>query len=186
MLYQTMQWWDKVAVTVDFIWLFLFLVLVIACLVVGYNEAKKVDKMEENIDEYLDEYERDLENMKVERKGWKTINEDLRQENEDLKRKNMELVLEKRSLSMQLEKLVQSYKVVTLDDLQKGLESYHMRMMDYINEQDQALAAYTTGNLFVKNTETLQNRLDALSNAELCICNAKNYISAAIAVCSKE
>lgn len=176
-----MQWWDKLGATVDIIWLVVFGIIILASVVLATRNIDVVDKQREEGDSYLEEYERELENMKVERKGWISINGELRSENEELKRKNAELILEQRHLR----NLLKTSSVVTLEDLDKELDSYHARMMEYMNEQDQVLAAYTTGNFLVANTEYLQKRLDAMANAEEHILNAKEYILLARTV-SKE
>ena len=176
-----MQWWDKLDVAMNIIWIVLIACAVVMALIEVYNQSGKFDDRNED----LEDFERDLENMEVERKGWKTINEELRQENEDLKRKNAELKLECERMNMQLNRLLQAYKVVTLDDLHTGIDAYLTRMQGYINEQDQVLAAYTTGKFIVENTENLQKRLEVMAQAEDHVLKAKEYILQAKAVYPK-
>lgn len=180
-----MQWWDKLDVAMNIIWIVVIVCAVVMAIIEVYNQSGKFDDRNEEIDEYLEDFERDLENMEVERKGWKTINEELRQENEHLKRQNVELTLERDRMNMKLNRLLQSYKVVTLDDLHTGIDAYLTRMQGYINEQDQVLAAYTTGKFIVENTENLQKRLEVMAQAEDHVLKAKEYILQAKAVYPK-
>lgn len=174
-----MQWWDKLDATTNIIWLVIFGVTILAGVVMaamGIDSAGEVEKGKDSKESYLEDYERDVENMKVERVGWRAINEDLRKENEELKRKNAELTLECRASKLRLDKLLQGDKVVTLEDLQKDIESCHTRMEGFIDEQDQVLSAYTTGNFIVPNTTKQQKKLEALEMAQAHIVDARNYI----------
>ena len=181
-----MQWWDKLDATMNIIWLVFFGCALVWAVIEVYKQAGVYDECNEELDEYLEECKRNRENMEVERKGWKSINEELRKENEELRRKNTELMVERERISMQMNRLVQSYKVVTLDDLHTGIDAYLTRMQRYIDEQDQVLAAYTTGNFIVENTGNLQKRLDDVEQAKEYVFKAKGYILQAKTVCSNE
>lgn len=169
-----MHWWDKVNVTASLLLIF----FVVACMILIIVQDLRDSYTGEEGD-IVSDFNREYENIQVERRGWREINDDLRKKNEELQRQNIELRLECQLAENRLGKVLQNRKVVTLEDIQKELEAVHGGMESYISEQDQVLAAYTTGNFIVENTEKLQVRLAAMSDAEDCIRDALNYVAKA-------
>ena len=125
----------------------------------------------------MEDIARERENMNVERRGWKSINEDLRRRIDLLQCEKVSLQIERDRLKLQLYELQQKRKITTADDLQAEAEELHIRLEEYLSGQDEILAAYTTGNLMIENTDKQQKKVELLGKAESCLGDAIVYLT---------
>ena len=185
-----MRWWDKVGLFVDIWWLVIFVLMFIGAIAIAVIEmkAQKESTQEDEYEqedghedplkeEYLEDIARERENMNVERRGWKAINEDLRRRIDLLQCEKVSLQIERDRLKLQLDEFQQKRKITTADDLQAEAEELHIRLEEYLSGQDDILAAYTTGNLMIENTDKQQKKVELLGKAESCLGDAIVYLT---------
>lgn len=171
-----MMWWDKIGLTVDIVWLVFAVLIVVAGIALVIRDEMQAREEDEG-EMPLNEYERCMENMEAERRGWKAINDELRERNDELQREKVALMLDRDRARLQLVKLKQDRSVSTVEDFQRDTEALHLRLIDYVSQQDEILSAYTTGNLFIENTEKQQKKVEALGKAEACLGDAIVYLA---------
>lgn len=186
-----MKWWDKIGLFVDIWWLVVLLFMLVGAFAIAIMEmrAKKESEQEEDEqedeykdplkEEYLEDITRERENMNVERRGWKSINEDLRRRIDILQSEKVSLQIERNRLKLQLDTLQQKRNVTTVEDLQAEAEELHMRLEEYLCGQDEILAAYTTGNLMIENTDKQQEKVELLGKAEASLGDTIVYLTRA-------